>query len=518
MQTLVLAVGLAAGACTGQAALGPSVDKTDELCTTVEGGIGLSLDFGQRAFTNPVAAVPHPTETDFWYIAEQRGIVWRMVLAEGVVTPRRFLDARSLVNSDSPDGGLLSIALHPSFDQNGFFYLFYTAASANSPANLQSRISRFQTVDGGQSAVKDTELVLLTVEQPLDDNNGGQIAFGLDSLLYIGFGDGGGGGDPQGNAQNADSLLGKVLRIDVDSTGTGTAYGIPDDNPFASGGGRPEIYASGFRQPWRFNFDRQTGDLWLGDIGQDAIEEIDIVQLGGNYGWNVREGDACFGSSTCPEFDGPVATYSHDEGVSITGGFVYRGNKLPDLVGSYVFADASAGTIWALSRIGATEDWERRLLHIDDGSVVGLAEGVDGELFAIDQSSGNIFAITPGEACPENTPTGSADAGTAPITSFQDLYDQVISVDCAPCHTQRALGGLRMVDVDTAFENLLNAPAQTSDCGGRTRVIPGDAENSVFSGKVSGVNLCGPMMPFGQTPKASTIEAIRQWIEAGAER
>ncbi len=513
-----MALALGAASCSAQDAIGPSKDKADDQCATVEGGIGLTLDFGQRAFNQPIAAVPHPTEADFWYIGEQRGIVWRMVLADGIVTPRRFLDGRSLVNSESPDAGLLGMALHPDFDQNGFFYLSYTAASADSPVNLQSRISRFQTIDGGQSAAKDTEVVLLTVEQPLDDNNGGQIAFGPDGFLYIGLGDGGGGGDPQGNAQDPNSLLGKVLRIDIDGAGTNTSYGIPADNPFAQGGGRPEIYASGFRQPKRFSFDRETGDLWLGDVGQDAVEEIDVVELGGNYGWSVREGDLCFGSSTCEEFDAPIATYGHEEGVSVSGGFVYRGSSLPELVGSYIFADASAGTIWAL-RQDANSAWERQLLRTDTGSIVGLAESVDGELFAIDQTSGNIFAITAGEVCPENSPSGATNGGdTGPITSFEELYDQVISIDCAPCHTQRALGGLRMVDADTAFANLVDAPAETADCMGRTRVIPGDAENSVFSGKVSGVNLCGPTMPLGQTPKASTIEAIAQWIEAGAQR
>lgn len=515
MRTLALALALSA-ACSAQGELGPSGDKADDQCANAEGGIGLKIDFGQRAFNTPVAAVPHPTETDFWYIAEQRGIVWRMVLADGAVTPRRFLDGRSLVNSDSPDGGLLGIALHPNFDQNGFFYLSYTAASSDSPANQQSRISRFQTADG-QSAGKDTEEILLTVEQPLDDNNGGQIAFGPDGFLYIGFGDGGGGGDPEGNAQDPNSLLGKVLRIDVDSTGASTSYGIPTDNPFASAGGRPEIYASGFRNPWRFNFDSETGELWLGDVGQDAVEEIDIVALGGNYGWNVREGDQCFGSSTCDEFDAPIATYGHAEGSSITGGFVYRGTALPDLVGSYVFADASAGTIWALQQNATNTGWERRPLRTGAGAIASLAQGTNGELFALDQTSGNIFAITAGEVCPESTPAAEADA-SGPITSFQQLYDEVISVDCAPCHTQRALGGLRMVDVDTAFANLIEVPAETSACAGRTRVIPGDAENSVFSGKVSGVNLCGPLMPLGQTPNPHTIEAIGQWIESGAKR
>ncbi len=512
-----MALSLATAACASQEPAGPSADKADENCQTVEDGVGLAIDFGQRAFTSPIAAVPHPSEPNFWFIAEQRGIVWRMVLADGIVTPRRFLDARTLVNSESPDGGLLGIALHPDFDQNGFFFLSYTAASAESPANLQSRVSRFRTDDGGQSASRDTEVVVLSAEQPMDDNNGGAIAFGPDGLLYIALGDGGGAGDPQGNAQDPGSLLGKVLRIDVNTEGTEPLYGIPETNPFAAGGGRPEIYASGFRWPARFSFDSETGALWLGDVGQDAAEEINVVALGGNYGWNVREGEQCFGTSTCAEFDEPVASYSHDVGNAIAGGFVYRGRALPDLVGSYIFADASAETIWALHPSADASTWERRALHTNAGTIVGLAQALDGELFAIDQGSGNILAITAGDVCPESTPD-APDAGTAPITSFQQLYDEVISVDCAPCHTQRALGGLRMVDAETAFQNLIEAPAETADCAGRTRVIPFDSENSVFAGKVSGINLCGPLMPLGQTPKASTIEAIGQWIEAGAKR
>lgn len=510
--TLGIIVSFGLGACGGQDQLGPSGEHADETCQEGNHPIGLSVDFGQRSFKEPIAAVQHPTEADFWYIGERRGIVWRMVRADGIVTPRRFLDARSLVNSDPVEGGLHGIALHPNFAENGFVYLSYSAASDESPANLQTRISRFQAAGDSLSAAKDSEEVLFRIEQPRDDNNGGHIAFGPDGFLYMGLGDGGGPGDPDGNAQNPDSLFGKVLRIDVNS---GEPYGIPASNPFANGGGRPEIYASGFRNPSRFSFD-SAGALWLGDVGQDAVEEVDIVTGGGNYGWDIREGDECFGTSSCEDFIAPLASYGHEEGVAITGGYVYRGTALPSLVGSYIFSDAIAGTIWALTEDAASGEWNRRVLHPSAGAIASLAQGHDGELFALDSTSGNIFEITePGVPCSE---TGDVDAGTGPITSFQQLYDEVLSVDCAPCHTQRALGGLGMVDADTAFANLVDMPAESEECVGRTRVIPGDADNSAFFGKVSGVNLCGPAMPLGQMPKARTIEAIGQWIEAGAKR
>ena len=515
----VLCATLALGAGCGQPDVnqGPNGDKADDC--GVDHAIGLDTDFGQRAFTTPVAAVPHPSLTGRWYIAEQRGIVWTMVRADGIVTPRRFVDLRSRVNSEPGEGGLFSIALHPNFDQNGHVFIAYTAASAASPANLQSRVSRFTSEDGGLTLNRDSEEILLSEEQPFENHNGGQIAFGPDGLLYIGLGDGGAAGDPLGNSQDPNEILGKILRIDVDGA---FPFTIPSDNPFANGGGRPEIYATGIRNPWRFSFDTANGDLWLADVGQELQEEINVVVKGGNYGWNVREGDNCFESTVCSEdFDNPVATYDHSEGTSITGGFVYRGQNMPELVGSYIFGDFASGRIWSLKRNEGTGEMDRTLLRESGFNISSFAEDNDGELFVIDYISGIISEITPGgieTVCPDAFEMPQPPIDPAAVLTFDELYDTVLSVDCAPCHTSRALGGLRMANADAAFANLVDIPAETSACAGRTRVIASDPDSSLLFGKVSGVNLCGPLMPLGGTLDGPAIEEIRKWIEAGAAR
>ncbi len=516
---LVLAttLALASGCASQDLNQGPNGDKADD-CTGTH-AIGFDLDFGQRAFNGPVAAVPHPSSPGRWYIAEQRGIIWTMVRADGIVTPRRFADLRSRVNSEASEAGLFSIALHPNFDQNGQVFISYTAASAASPANLQSRVSRFTSEDGGLTLNRDSEEILLTEEQPFSNHNGGQIAFGPDGFLYVGLGDGGAAGDPLGKSQNNAERLGKILRIDINGA---SPFGIPSDNPFALGGGLPEIYATGIRNPWRFSFDTANGDLWLADVGQDLQEEINVVVKGGNYGWNVREGDLCFESTVCSEdFENPVATYDRSEGTSITGGFVYRGQAMPELVGSYIFGDFASGRIWSLKRNELTGQMDRTLLRESGFNISSFAEDNDGELFVIDYISGKISKITPGGLepdCPADVAPPDPQFDPNAVLSFDELYDQVLAVDCAPCHTSRALGGLRMANADAAFENLINIPAETGSCLGRTRVIAGDPDNSLLFSKVAGVNLCGPLMPLGGTLNGPAIEEIRKWIEAGAAR
>jgi glucose/arabinose dehydrogenase len=231
------------------------------------------------------------------------------------------------------------------------------------------------------------------VNQPFDNHNAGQLAFGADGYLYFGLGDGGSGGDPMGNGQNTNVLLGKMLRIDVDHTSTGKQYAIPADNPFVSGGGAPEIYAYGFRNPWRFSFDPPTGQLFVADVGQDAYEEIDIVTKGANYGWNTMEGTHCYSPATGCSMTGltlPIIDYAHSEGVTVIGGFVYHGALLTGFQGTYLFGDFSNGKIWSLTQSGGT--WTKTLQLSTGISISSFGRDESGELYVVDYS-GKVMAI-----------------------------------------------------------------------------------------------------------------------------
>ena len=279
-------------------------------------------------------------------LVAREGRLWRAD-ADGAVHLYGDISERVLSGGEQ---GLLGLAFSPTFASDGLAYLHYTA-----PGPARTVISRFRTADGGLNT--GSEEVLLQVEQPFPNHNGGQIAFGPDGLLYIALGDGGAGGDPLGHGQDLETLLGAVLRIDVSEPG---GYRIPADNPFVEVEGaraRPEIYAYGLRNPWRFSFDSETGKLWAADVGQDEWEEVNTIVAGGNYGWNTLEGFACFASAACSR-DGlqpPRAVYAHGPlgGCSITGGYVYRGAALPELDGWYVYGDFCSSRVWA---VDATSD------------------------------------------------------------------------------------------------------------------------------------------------------------------
>ncbi|MCA9135449.1 MAG: PQQ-dependent sugar dehydrogenase, partial [Planctomycetales bacterium] len=246
--------------------------------------------------------------------------------------------------------GLLGLAIHPKFKSNGKFYVYYSDAG-----NTKSVVSQFSvSKDDPNKADPESEVVLMEIEQPYQNHNGGSIEFGPDGYLYIGLGDGGDRNDPQANGQNLSTLLGSILRIDVDHPADGKNYGIPADNPFVkTAGARPEIYAFGVRNPWRLSFDSKTGDFWMGDVGQELWEEVNVVTKGGNYGWSTREGTNSFGNlppvAGVSEPIDPVWQYDHRIGRSITGGRVYRGTRMPELAGKYLYADYVTRTVWALS-------------------------------------------------------------------------------------------------------------------------------------------------------------------------
>lgn len=318
-------------------------------------------------------------------VTEQQGRIWTFSLADpGGPAVTEFLDLRDRVSSRRSEEGLLGMALDPTDETR--LYLYYSAASPR-----RSVVSRFALVADGSRVDPASELVILEVAQPYPNHNGGQIAFGADGYLYIGLGDGGAAGDPQGNGQDTSTLLGSILRIDVSGASEGQPYSIPPDNPFAEGGGRPEIWAYGLRNPWRFSFDRETGELWTGDVGQNRWEEIDLIKRGGNYGWNVLEGNHCFGARGGCDPTGtvlPVWEYSLDgQPCSVIGGYVYRGSAIPWLRGVYLYGDFCSGEVFGLRYVDGTVVEHKRLA--DTGlRIMSFAEDNDGELYLLSQESG----------------------------------------------------------------------------------------------------------------------------------
>jgi glucose/arabinose dehydrogenase len=347
------------------------------------------------AFNSPVAVVQAPGDGSTWYVVEQQGRVRAFANQPSVSSSRTFVDISSRVRSGG-ETGLLGLTFHPGYPADPRAYLSYT----NDSGTLVSRVSEFRSRDGGQTLDPNSEVVLITVTQPATNHNGGNVAFGPDGHLYIGLGDGGDAGDPWGdfgNGQNLRTLLGKMLRIDVDGTTGSVPYRIPSDNPFAgnppcrNGNGTqecPEIYAYGFRNPWRWSFDREGGELWVGDVGQNTLEEIDRVVRGDNYGWRCFEGTRTFNANCGPNASSsqpPVAQYGRDAGISVTGGYVYRGTALASLVGRYVFADFGSGRIWHISRTTSPTLEVRASDALDtELRVSSFGEGADGELLIVD--------------------------------------------------------------------------------------------------------------------------------------
>ena len=367
--------------------------------------------------TEPVEVVEHGGQL---YVLEQAGLV--KVLSADALSFSTVLDIKSRTVAGG-EAGLLGLAFHPSFATNGFVYLYYTAPHPTQPPPVgvvfQSVLARYESKDGGKTIDPTSEKRILVVDQPFANHNGGTVAFGNDGLLYWGLGDGGSGGDPQGNGQNKNTLLGKMLRIDVD---TGDPYAVPPSNPFAAGGGKPEIYALGLRNPFRFRFDRKSGDLWAGDVGQGEREEIDKIMLGGNYGWNIREGKSCYNATTCDTTGliDPVVDHTHAEAASITGGIVYHGATIPELTDKYVYADFVSGYFWAIPTNVASPTAVR--LDNDDllrTSPTAFALDAKGEVL-FTSYKGELLRIVPPTATPgmpsEVMPSALSETGCVDAT------------------------------------------------------------------------------------------------------
>jgi glucose/arabinose dehydrogenase len=322
------------------------------------------------------------------FAIEQPGLI--RIIQDGSLLSVPFLDIRSRVGSSGSEQGLLGLAFHPRYAENGYFFVNYTDKGGDTV------IARYRVSADSSLADPTTELRLLQVEQPYANHNGGDMAFGPDGYLYISLGDGGSGGDPRNNGQSLETLLGKILRIEV---GEADNYSIPNDNPFVDGGGRPEIWAYGLRNPWRISFDRLTGDLYIADVGQNSWEEVNFQVFdssgGENYGWNIMEASYCFQSSSCDQsgLTLPVVEYAlHVQGdCAVTGGYVYRGNLLPAWQGIYIYGDYCSGRVWGLF-LNQAGVWENGLLFETSARITAFSQDEDGEIYLV-HHGGSVYQL-----------------------------------------------------------------------------------------------------------------------------
>jgi glucose/arabinose dehydrogenase len=327
------------------------------------------------------------------FVVEQRGVIW--IIENGKKRETPFLDIQNKITAGG-EMGLLGLAFHPGYSENHRLFVNYTEKSFFK--GIRSIIAEYKTGTDSNKVDPGTEQILLSVSQPFTNHKGGNLVFGPEGYLYIGFGDGGSGNDPLGNGQNLNTLLGKMLRIDIDHSSIGTFYGIPPDNPFV---GRknalPEIWAYGLRNPWRYSFDALTGKLYVGDVGQKAREEIDIIQKGKNYGWNIMEGNICTpGVNPNCQRNGlelPILDYGRTEGTAVIGGYVYRGDEIPSLCGVYVYGDFGNGRIWGL-RYNGKSVTEQHLLLETHLQISSFGEDENHGLYVIDYN-GEVLKLEP---------------------------------------------------------------------------------------------------------------------------
>lgn len=358
--------------------------------------IALINAFPNLSFSQPLTMRQPPGDPSRWFIVERAG---RILVFDNDPTTTSTSQFGSLgpIVSTTGEGGLLGFAFHPDYASNRAVFVTYTGDNTQ-----QSRVASFFANPDGLTLDENSETILIRQDEPFTNHNIGNISFGPgptsnDQYLYVGFGDGGSGGDPNDNGQNPFSFSGSLIRINVDAL---TAYSIPPDNPFSSGtAGSPEVFAYGFRNPWRFSFDRLNGTLWAGDVGQGRFEEIDIVVSGGNYGWRCFEGNTEFNISNCPSpstLVAPVAVYAHPDGggASVTGGYVYRGSAITALQGVYLFGDFLTGTIWGLFP-EANNQYRMEVLLESGLNIVSFAEDLAGEVYVID-FAGSVFKVVSG--------------------------------------------------------------------------------------------------------------------------
>ncbi|MEO1202709.1 MAG: PQQ-dependent sugar dehydrogenase [Pseudomonadota bacterium] len=433
---------------SGSDEFGLDVRPTNSSCVAparpvLGGGVDMVEAYpGLPDIPQPVKILLEPVASPRWFVLQKTGQIVTFDPSSASSTSLYFdLNPGRELRTNS-EGGLLGMAFHPDYPATPEIFLYYTIDHTG--PDMRSVLSRFILDDVVSPGAGTVEEVLLQADQDRDNHNAGDIAFGPDGYLYVGLGDGGGFADVFDRAQDTTRLVGSMLRIDVDSPDQ--PYGIPSDNPFAANplcgpagnaSACPEIYAWGFRNPWRWSFDGPTGQLWLADVGQRRREEINLVELGGNYGWRCREGTGTFDPSNCGPAElyvEPVSDYPHSQGSSITGGFVYRGSAIPSLVGRYVFADYISGRVWALEDDGEGNYLNEELLDTNFG-LVSFGIGPDGELYATDINSSRIRKLVP--------------SGSAPADSIPDLLTDTGCVD--PTDPTQLASGLIPYDLNATF-------------------------------------------------------------------
>jgi glucose/arabinose dehydrogenase len=370
-----------------EAGIAQAVFKSDKSVSAVR----VINAYPKLTFDSPVEYTYANDGTNRVFVVEQAGRIKVFDNNANSSAAQTYLDIRKNV-AYGGEMGLLGLAFHPKFKENGFFFVNYTKDNPR-----ETVVSRFKvSTDDASTIDPKSEVILFKFRQPYSNHNGGKVLFGPDGYLYVSTGDGGSGGDPQNNGQNRSSWLGKILRVDVNSTEKGN-YGIPADNPFANNreGFREEIFAYGLRNPWRISFD-EKGQLWAGDVGQNEIEEIDIVTKGGNYGWRIKEGRADYNSDNNPSPKNliePIWQYSHSQGnVSITGGIVYRGSQNPSLRGKYIYADYASGRVWALTPDGNKSGSNQEIVS-RAGAISAFGEDQKHELYMCDLGDGKILKL-----------------------------------------------------------------------------------------------------------------------------
>ena len=388
---------LAAGCGGGTSATEPTPPATappapEAGCDPVAGQPQLALAVVATGLSRPLDFQAAPGDRSRSFVVEQPGRI--RVIRGGMLLSTPFLDLSSRLSS-SGERGLLALAFHPGYASNGRFFVNYTDPAGS------TRVSEFRVTADPEVADAGSERVLLSVAQPFSNHNGGALVFGLDGFLYVAMGDGGSAGDPLGNGQNLSTLLGSILRLDVDAA---APYAVPASNPFVGvAGARPEIWAYGLRNPWRIAFDGATGDLYIGDVGQGGVEEIDVgfaARGGGeNYGWNVMEGSRCFLPASGCSSAGlipPVVEYTHTDGCSVTGGVVYQGCRMPGHHGTYFYGDFCSGFVRSFRLVGEVpaepRDWTSMLGDV--GSISGFGVDADGEIHILDHA-GRVLKIVP---------------------------------------------------------------------------------------------------------------------------
>jgi glucose/arabinose dehydrogenase len=372
-----------APAAASAAALNSATESIVAVSTVDPAHVTIVLEQVAAGFEQPLFLTHAGDGSNRTFVVEKGG---QIRLLDGTL----FLDVADRITTSGYEQGLLGLAFHPEFATNGLFFVYYTALDGT------NTLSRFRATADGQRGDTDTELVLVQLASPHETHNGGMIAFGPDGMLYVGLGDGGGADDEFGNGQNGDTLLGKILRLDVNG---GEPYAVPHDNPFVNDVQiRSETWAWGLRNPWRFSFDRMTGDLYIGDVEQNQWEEINFqpaASAGGeNYGWSIREGAYCFYTMTCDGtgLTNPIVSYDRHQGIAVTGGYVYRGEAFPALQGAYVFGDYGTGRIWTVAR-DTDGLWTTRERTRLDGLLSSFGEDEQGELYVTDIGNGGVYRI-----------------------------------------------------------------------------------------------------------------------------